>query len=117
MPERSYTLRKADTEFVEMLLSPLRITSERHQSEIGDLTKALAGVQGKVSDLERDRDAHSLTVEQAANSARSLLQQANRKLRTAKIIEDDEEPEPDPVVDNRQLDLQHVRRHNGRMIL
>ena len=82
-----------------------------------DMKKALEDVRAKVSDLERDRDSHSLTVEQAANSARSLLQQANRKLRTAKIIEDEEEPELEPVVDNQPPEVQRVRRHGGRLVL
>jgi len=85
-------VRKQDIEWVEMMLEPLRTAKDRHNVEINEVARKLSDLATQVRDLERDRDSHSLTVEQAANSVRSLLQKAHRELRRAGALEEEEEP-------------------------
>jgi len=85
-------VRKQDTEWIEMVLEPLRTAKDRHNESINGVVRRLDDLATQVRDLERDRDSHSLTVEQAANSVRSLLQKAHRELRKAGALEEGEEP-------------------------
>ncbi len=108
-------MRKADAELLEMRLEPLQTARDRHNEAINSNTRRFEELQSRVTELERDRDAHSLTVAQAANSVRSLLQQANRKLRDARIIED--EPEEVDTPPPETPSSKTVRTHRGRMVL
>ncbi len=111
-------MRKSDMEWVEMLLEPLRTAKDRLDVLANEASRKLADLQGQVRDLERDRDANSLAVEQACNSARSLLQQANRKLRAAKLIDEEEGTLDDPLPGSNALPSPAVHRTaSGRGVI
>ena len=110
-------MRKSDIEYIEMLLSPLRATLDRHDGAINSLDRQGTDFLSRLSELERDRDANSLAVEQAVTSVRSLLQRANRKMRESGDLVDEDEPPPDSPLAESGLEVHHVRRHGGRLIL
>ncbi len=102
-------MRKQDTEWVEMMLEPLRTAKDRHNESINTVVRRLDDLATQVRDLERDRDSHSLTVEQAANSVRSLLQKAHRELRRVGALD-----EVDPDLDTPPVET-HVRPEPGNV--
>ncbi len=115
-------MRKGDMEWVEMHLEPLtnRITSlvESHNK----LARHVEVLEKRTKDMKRDHKANVLAVDQACNSARSLLQQANRRMKEAKIIPDDEEvAEPEPAVNTPRTADQVIAdaraRNAGRTVL
>ncbi len=90
-------MRKGDMEWVEMHLQPLRDTGQTLLEAVNKVARRLEVLEGRVKDMKRDHKANVLAVDQACNSARSLLQQANRAARAVKIIDEEEvvaEPEP-----------------------
>ncbi len=93
-------MRKSDMEWVEMHLQPLRVALDRLEQEYNRLNQEGKVLASKVKDVKRDHKASALAVDQACNSARSLLQQANRRMREAKIIDDDEELDAAPAETN-----------------
>ncbi len=111
-------MRKMDTEWVEMRLAPLFATQDRHNEQINAADRAVTDLESKVRDLERDRDAHALTVEQAANSVRSLLQQANRKLRQTGALPPEEPDLTDPPPESHGVEvLTSPRMAGGRRVI
>ncbi len=110
-------MRKSDVEYVEMLLAPLRATQDRHNESINEVTRQTTDWHSKVADLERDRDAHSLSIEQAITSVRSLLQRANRKMRESGDLADDTVPPEGSPLDEPGPEVHHVKTHGGRPVL
>jgi len=112
-------MRKADLEYIEMLLEPLRTAKDRHDESINASRRRGTELGERVTALERDRDAHSLTVEQAAHSVRSLLQIANRKLRAAEMIEPEEVPLTDPSAEGHTgpVSPAPTLTHKGRRVI
>jgi len=92
-------MRKGDMEWVEMHLTPLRARLDAAEEQINIVRRRHEVLETRTKDMKRDHKANVLAVDQACNSARSLLQQANRAARAVKIIEDDEVvAEPGEVV-------------------
>ncbi len=114
---REVIVRKSDIEYVEMLLAPLRATADRHESSLNGVERATKEWGDRLGELERDRDANSLSVEQAITSVRSLLQRAHRKMRESGDLEPEPEPQGEPEVDNGKPAPHAVRQHAGRFVL
>jgi len=102
---------------MEVRLEPLQTARDRHESQINECIRGLKDLRDEVKDLARDRDSHSLTVDQAVASVRSLLQRANRKLRDANMMEEEQPPLGQPAVDNPGPEVQRVRRQGNRLLL
>ncbi len=83
-------MRKGDMEWVEMHLQPLRDTIQTLHESYNKAMRHIDLLEKRTKDMKRDHKANVLAVDQACNSARSLLQQANRAARAVKIIDDDE---------------------------
>ncbi len=83
-------MRQGDMEWVEMQLKPLRHEVLATQESVNKSTRLQETILTKLKDMKRDHKANILAVDQACNAARSLLQQANRRAREAKIIVDEE---------------------------
>ncbi len=115
-------MRKGDMEWVDRHSQPLRDAVSRLEELLPKLDRKLDALERRTKDMKRDHKANVLAVDQACNSARSLLQQANRRMKEAKIIPDDEvvaEPEPE-VNTPRTADqiIADARRANpGRTVL
>ncbi len=88
-------MRKGDMEWVELHLQPLRDTILTLNEALNKAVRHIDLLEKRTKDMKRDHKANVLAVDQACNSARSLLQQANRAARAVKIIDDDE-----PVADS-----------------
>ncbi len=91
-------MRKGDMEWVEMHLAPIRDSVQTLLEAHNKSARHIDLLEKKTKDMKRDHKANVLAVDQACNSARSLLQQANRAARAVKIIDDDE-----PVADSGPL--------------
>ncbi len=83
-------MRKGDMEWVEMHLQPLRDTIQTLHESYNKAMRHIDLLEKRTKDMKRDHKANVLAVDQACNSARSLLQQANRAARAVKILDDDE---------------------------
>lgn len=83
-------MRKADMEWVELHLKGLAQRIDSVEAAISAWGKDLERTQSRIKDMKRDHKSNVLAVDQACNSARSLLQQANRAARAAKLIQDEE---------------------------
>lgn len=110
-------MRKADTEYVEMLLEPLRTAKDRHDESLRVLERTGKDLLDRVKDIERDKEAYSTGIEQGLASIRSLLQRANRAAREQGIIEDADEPTPGQLIDNPAPEPHRVRQHGNRFLL
>ena len=84
-------MRKGDLELLEVRLEPLQTARDRHDQDINEVKRQVKDLCERLDSVERDRTSFALTMDQAANSVRSLLQQANKRLRDARIIEPEEE--------------------------
>ncbi len=92
-------MRKGDMEWVELHLQPLRDTILTLNEGLNKAMRHIDLLEKRTKDMKRDHKANVLAVDQACNSARSLLQQANRAARAVKIIDEDEVvAELDPAV-------------------
>ncbi len=91
-------MRKGDMEWVELHLQPLRDTILTLNEGLNKAVRHIDLLEKRTKDMKRDHKANVLAVDQACNSARSLLQQANRAARAVKIIDEDE-----PVADSGPL--------------
>ena len=115
-------MRKGDMEWVEMHLAPIRDSVQTLNEALNKAVRHIDLLEKRTKDMKRDHKANVLAVDQACNSARSLLQQANRAARAVKIIDEQEEvavPEP-PVNTVRTPDeVTRAARaaHDGRTIL
>ena len=83
-------MRKSDLELLEVRLEPLQTARDRHESDLGTLHRAVAGLIDQVKDLERNEEIHKTEIAQGLASIRSLLQRANRAAREQGIIEESE---------------------------
>ncbi len=115
-------MRKGDMEWVELHLQPLRDTILTLNGALNKAVRHIDSLEKRTKDMKRDHKANVLAVDQACNSARSLLQQANRAAKAVKIIDDDEPvAEPIPEVNtSRTADqiLADARaRHPERTVL
>ncbi len=118
-------MRKSDLELLEMRLEPLQAARDRLTTDLGTVTRAVAELSERVKDMERNTEAHGLSIDQGLASIRSLLQRANRAAREQGIIDDDDEAppvdNPAPAVNNRPTRDDVIRgaraRFQGRSIL
>lgn len=112
-------MRKADIEMLEVRLEPLQIARDRHESTINDLVRQLKDLANRMDAVERDRTSFALTMDQAANSVRSLLTQANRKLRDARMLVDTDEPltEIPPETNTVASAPAPLPQHRGRRVI
>jgi len=112
-------MRKGDIELLEARIEPHGISIDRHNEAINELKRNVRELIGRVDTLERDRTSFALTMDQAANSVRSLLQQANRKLRDARMLIDTEEPLTDPPLETNTTPVSPapMPTHHGRRVI
>ncbi len=94
-------MRKGDMEWVELHLQPLRDSILTLNEAQNKAMRHIDLLEKRTKDMKRDHKANVLAVDQACNSARSLLQQANRAARAVKIIDEDEVvADPGPLVND-----------------
>ncbi len=115
-------MRKGDMEWVEMHLAPIRDSVQTLNEALNKAVRHIDLLEKRTKDMKRDHKANVLAVDQACNSARSLLQQANRAARAVKIIEDEEvvaEPEHGVhVIETADEQVRNLRKANpGRRIM
>lgn len=84
-------MRKGDMEWVDRHSQPLRDSISRLEALLPKLDRRLEMLDKRTKDMKRDHKANTLAIDQACNSARSLLQQANRAAKATKIIEEEVE--------------------------
>ncbi len=112
-------MRKGDMELLELRLEPLQIARDRHDQDINELKRHVKDLADRLDSVERDRASFALTMDQAANSVRSLLQQANRKLRDARMLVDTDEPltDPTPETNTGPVSPAPLPTHRGRRVI
>jgi len=118
---------KGDRVWLENHLEALKRESE---IQLDKLRSDLDKIRASVSELEKSQMANDLTIEQAAKGVRSMLQEANRKIRVARaeglLDPDDEELEIENEIDgakppshSRTRDdvMREARaKHQGRLL-
>lgn len=73
-----------------MHLAPIRDSVQTLLEAHHKAVRHIDILEKRTKDMKRDHKANVLAVDQACNSARSLLQQANRAARAMKLVDEDE---------------------------
>lgn len=111
-------MRDRDMEWVELGLKPLKTALERLDLQINATSKKVNSLSSKFKTMKGDIRSNTLAVDQACNSARSLLQQANRKIKEANKYEDDEEILTEPTPESTSTESPAPRRtETGRGVI